>query len=105
MGRGVEEEKRGRREEEEDKENALVPSQPVKGRRGEAGVLRPHPILSLTAMLEEEEEEQEGEGEAIPVEVIRSFLKSKEETALRRQELRWDQPGTLELLQIYLLSD
>ena len=45
-----------------------------------------NPILSLTAMLEEEGEE----GEAIPVEVIKSFLQRKEETTLRRQELRFD---------------
>ena len=45
-----------------------------------------NPILSLTAMLEEEEEQ---EGEAIPMEVIKSFLQRKEETTLRRQELRF----------------
>jgi hypothetical protein len=43
--------------------------------------------LSLAAMLEQGEQ-GEGEGEAIPLEEIRSFLQSKEETALRRQELR-----------------
>ena len=47
-----------------------------------------NPILSLTAMLEEEEEQEVEEGEAIPMEVIRSFLQRKEETTLRRQELR-----------------
>ena len=46
------------------------------------------PILSLTAMLEEVEEQEVGEGEAIPMEVIKSFLQKKEETTLRRQELR-----------------
>ena len=39
-------------------------------------------------MLEEEEEQEVGEGEAIPMEVIKSFLQKKEETTLRRQELR-----------------
>ena len=46
------------------------------------------PILSLSAMLEEEEEQEVDEGEAIPMEVIKSFLQKKEETTLRRQELR-----------------
>ena len=48
-----------------------------------------NPILSLTAMLEEEEEQEVEEGEAIPMEVIKSFLQRKEETTLRRQELRF----------------
>ena len=48
-----------------------------------------NPILSLTAMLEEEEEQEVEEGEAIPMEVIKSFLQKKEETTLRRQELRF----------------
>ena len=39
-------------------------------------------------MLEEVEEQEVGEGEAIPMEVIKSFLQKKEETTLRRQELR-----------------
>ena len=36
----------------------------------------------------EEEEQEVEEGEAIPMEVIKSFLQKKEETTLRRQELR-----------------
>jgi len=57
--------------------------------RKEDLILRPlpRPVLSLVALLEEEEEEGEEE-ETIPMEEIRSFYDTKEETALRRQELR-----------------
>jgi len=84
--------------ENDDKENTpvanqLKPKSMLYHERGGKQVLglKPkanNPILSLTAMLEEEEEQEVEEGEAIPVEVIKSFLQRKEETTLRRQELR-----------------
>jgi len=83
-------------EEEVDKENSpkfLGQIPPKTGSwhkaRKEDLILRPlaRPVLSLTAMLEEEEGETETE-ETIPMEEIRSFYDTKEETALRRQELR-----------------